>query len=81
MTDPDGDTQHDAGRPGHRGDQADYGNKRVRQGQLPDRRHLAYATDGGTITGANLKFKNGKSYVLQRHAADPGRQTPLSTRS
>lgn len=39
---------------------------------------LAYARDGGTITGVNLKLRNGKSYVLQRHAADAGWQTPLT---
>lgn len=35
--------------------------------------------DLGTINGVNLTFKNGRSYTLQRHAADPGFQTPLKS--
>ena len=77
VSDPVGDTQMMRGGPDIVATKVSYSNKRVTaKVTYRTAADIAYATDGGTITGINMKFGNGKRYVLQRHAADPGWQTP-----
>lgn len=77
VSDPVGDTQMMRGGPDIVSTKVNYSNKRVTAKiTYSTAGDIAYATDGGTITGINMKFGNGKTYVLQRHATDPGWQTP-----
>lgn len=73
VTDPRSDTAMGRGGPDIVSARIGYGKRIVAT--------LGYASSpetSGTISGANLEFKNGRSYTLQRHAADPAWGTPLT---
>ncbi len=78
VSDPTGDTQMMRGGPDIVSTKVAYTGKRITATiTYSTPADVAYARDGGTITGVNLKLRKGKTYVLQRHAADAGWQTPL----
>lgn len=77
VTDPRNDTEMHRNGPDVVASSLTYGKRIVVKVTYDSAADLAYARNGGTITGANLKFKNGKAYTLQRHAADESWQTPL----
>ena len=79
VTDPANDTAMMRGGPDIVSTKTDFSKKRVTvKVKYLTSEHVDLATDGGTITGATLKFKGGGTYTLQRKSADPAFQTPLA---